>query len=112
MAILEAAGGDATKIKVTDVSILLSWHQHPKVASMKKEGKLSSWVAIVNRGKVTSSFEKWTNANNIKLLEAQSDIGEMAHTAFGRLKAPKKKVGVGGAHDDPGRVQQINSQQE
>ncbi len=33
----EAAGGNATKIKATDLTILLSWHQHPKVAGMKKE---------------------------------------------------------------------------
>ena len=58
MAILETAGGDATKIKATDLTILLSWHQHPKVAGMKKEEKLSAWVAIVNRGKAPPSFEK------------------------------------------------------
>ncbi len=27
----QAAGGDTTKIKATDLTILLSWHQHPKV---------------------------------------------------------------------------------
>ena len=91
LAILEAAGGDATKIKGLDLTILRSWHQHPKVAGMKKEEKLSAWVAIVNRGKAPSSFEKWTNADDLKLLEAQSDIVEMAHTALGHLEALKKK---------------------
>jgi hypothetical protein len=64
--------------------ILLSWHQHPKVAGMKKEEKLSAWVAIVNRGKAPPSFEKWTNADDLKLMEAQSDVVEieMAHTAL------------------------------
>ena len=46
LAILEAAGGDATKIKGSELTILLSWHQHPKVAGMKKEEKLIAWVAI------------------------------------------------------------------
>jgi hypothetical protein len=58
LAILEAAGGDTTKIKGSDLTILLSWHQHPKVAGMKKEEKLSAWVAIVNRGKAPQLFEK------------------------------------------------------
>ena len=91
LAILEAAGGDTTKIKATDLTILLSWHQHPKVAGMKKEGKLSVWAAIVNRGKEPPSLEKWTDADNIKLLEAQSEVVEMAHTALRHLEALKKK---------------------
>ena len=41
---------------------------------MKKEEKLSGWVVIVNRGKAPPLFEKWTDADNLKLLEAQSDI--------------------------------------
>ena len=45
-AILEAAGGNATKIKGSELTILHSWHQHPKVAGMKKEEKLIAWVAI------------------------------------------------------------------
>ena len=72
LAILEAAGGDATKIKGTDLTILLSWHQHPKVAGMKKEEKLSAWVAIFNRGKAPLSFEKWTNADDLKLLKTRT----------------------------------------
>jgi len=91
LAILDAAGGDATKIMGLDSTILLSWHQHPKVAGMKKEEKLNVWVAIVNRGKAPPSFEKWTDADDIKLSEAQSGVVEMTHTALGHLEAPKKK---------------------
>ena len=36
-------------------------------------------------------FEKWTNADDLKLLEAQADVVEMAHTALGHLEALKKK---------------------
>jgi hypothetical protein len=91
LAILEAAGGNATKIKGSDLTILLSWHQHPKVAGMKKEEKLSAWVAIVKHGKAPLSFEEWTDADDLKLLEAQSDVVKMAHTALGHLEALKKK---------------------
>jgi hypothetical protein len=60
---------------------------------MKKEEKLSAWVAIVNRGKAPPSFEKWTDDDDLKLMEAQSDVVEieMAHTALGHMEAPKKK---------------------
>ncbi len=40
LAILDLAGGNAMKIKATDLTILLSWHQHSKLAGMKKEEKL------------------------------------------------------------------------
>ena len=57
----------------------------------EEEGKLSAWVVIVNHGKAPPSFEKWTNANNVKLLGSQSNVIEMAHTALGHMEAPKKK---------------------
>ena len=41
---------------------------------MKKEEKLSGWVVIVNRRKAPPLFEKWTDAGDLKLLEAQSDV--------------------------------------
>jgi hypothetical protein len=81
LAILDLAGGNATKIKATDLTILLSWHQHPKLAGMKKKEKLIAWLAIVDRGTAPPLFEKWTDANDIKLLEAQSDVIKMAHMA-------------------------------
>ncbi len=36
-------------------------------------------------------FEQWTNDNDARLLEAQSDVIKIAHTAIGHLKAIKKK---------------------
>ena len=37
------------------------------------------------------SFKRWTDAKDAKLLEAQSDVVEMAHTAIGHLEELKKK---------------------
>ncbi len=91
LATLDLAGGNTMKIKTTTLIILLSWHQHPKLAGMKKEEKLIVCLAIVDCGTAPPLFEKWTNADDIKLLEAQSDIVEMAHTALGHLEALKKK---------------------
>ncbi len=84
-------GGDHTKLTSSNLTILLTWHEHAKVATMKKEDKLAARVAIVSSGKVPLAFERWTDANNVKLLEAQSNVVEMAHTALGHLKALKKK---------------------
>ena len=36
-------------------------------------------------------FEKWTDANDSELLNAQLDVIKIAHTAIGHLEALKKK---------------------
>jgi len=59
---------------------------------MKKEEKLAAWVDIVSSGsRAPPSYKKWTEVDDGKLLEAQSDIVEMAHTALGHLEELKKK---------------------
>ncbi len=73
------------------MTVLLTWHQHAKVGTRKKEEKLVAWLAIVNRGRVPPSFEQWTNDDDAKLLEVQSDIVEMAHMALAHLEELKKK---------------------
>ena len=58
---------------------------------MKKEEKLIAWMQIKSSGKAPPSFDRWTDADEEKLLEAQSDFVEMAHTAIGHLEEMKKK---------------------
>jgi hypothetical protein len=58
---------------------------------MKKDAKLAAWVAIDGSKKPPPLFERWTNDDDAKLLEAQSDVVEMAHTAIGHLEELKKK---------------------
>ena len=84
-------GGDNTMLTSSDLTILLTWHQHAKVATMKKDAKLAAWVAIVGSGRAPPSFKRWTDTDDVKLLEAQSDSVEMAHTAIGHLEELKKK---------------------
>ena len=74
-----------------DLTTLLTWHKHPKVAGMKKDAKFVEWMEIKNRGKAPPAFERWIDGNKEKLLKAQSDIVDMAHTALGQLEALKKK---------------------
>ncbi len=48
-------------------------------------------MELKNRGKAPPAFDKWTDGNEEKLLEVQSDIVDMAHTALGQLEALEKK---------------------
>ena len=73
------------------MTVLLTWYQHATVSKMKKEEKLAAWVDIVSSGRVPPFYKKWTKVDGGKLLEAQSDIVEMAHTALGHLEELKKK---------------------
>ena len=75
----------------TNLTVLLTWYQHANVAKMKKDEKLAAWVVIVSSGRAPPPYERWTGVDDAKLLEAQSDIVEMAHTALGHLKELKKK---------------------
>ena len=91
MIIQAAKGGDVTKLTRTNLTVLLTWYQHANVAKMKKDKKLAAWVVIVSSGRAPPPYERWTGVDDAKLLEAQSDIVEMAHTALGHLEELKKK---------------------
>ncbi len=41
-------GRDHTKLTYSNLKVLLTWHQHAKVAMMKKKDKLVAWLAIIN----------------------------------------------------------------
>ncbi len=89
--ILERKGDNPTKLTATDLMALLTWHQHPQVAVTKKDAKFVAWMEIKRRGKAPPAFDKWTNHDKEQLVEAQSDVVKMAHTALGHLEALKKK---------------------
>jgi hypothetical protein len=61
---------------------------------MKKDKRLAAWVVIVSSGRATPRYERWTGIDDAKLLEVQSDIVEMAHTALGHLEELKMKESV------------------
>jgi hypothetical protein len=79
------------KLTGANLTVLLTWYQHSNVAKMKKDKKLAAWVVIVSSGRAPPPYEQWSGVDNAKLLEAQSDIVEMAHTALGHLEELKKK---------------------
>ena len=89
--ILQEKGENPMTLTSADLSALLTWHQFPKVAGMKKEDKLVAWMQIKSSRKAPPLFDRWTDADEEKLLEAQSDFVEMAHTAIGHLEEMKKK---------------------
>jgi hypothetical protein len=84
-------GEDVTKLTLADLGVLLTWYQRANVAKMKKPERLAAWVAIVSSGRAPPAYERWTKADEANLLEAQSDVVEMAHTALGHLEELKKK---------------------
>ena len=75
----------------SDLTALLTWHQHPKVAGMKEEAKFIVWLEIKNHKRPPPLLKIWTNADEEQLLEAQSNIIDMAHTALGHLEVLKKR---------------------
>ena len=89
--ILRRKGDDVTKLNSGDLSILLTWHQVSKVVDMNKDKKLAAWLRIVGSRKSPPSFEKWTDEDEVRLEEAQSEIVDMAHTAIGHMEELKKK---------------------
>jgi len=89
--ILRRKGDDVTKLNSGDLSILLTWHQVSKVVDMNKDKKLAAWLRIVGSRKSPPSFEKWTDEDEVRLEEVQSDIIDMAHTALGHMEELKKK---------------------
>ncbi len=91
LAILERTGNDITQLKVSDLTVLLTWHQVPKVASMKKEEKQNAWQRIVESRQLPPPYEKWTVEDDLLLEEAESNVVEMAHTHLGHMEALKKK---------------------
>ena len=90
--ILQRKGENPTTMTGTDLTALLTWHQHPKVASLNKNAKFVAWMEIKRRGKAPPALNKWTHDDKEQLKEAQSNVVEMAHTALGHLEALKKKA--------------------
>ena len=80
-----------TKLTLADLGVLLTWYQRANVTKMKKPERLAAWVAIVSSERAPPAYERWTEADEANLLEAQSDVVEMAHTALGHLEELKKK---------------------
>ena len=76
---------------MADLGVLLTWYQHANIAKRNKPERLAAWAAIVSSGRAPPSYEQWTEADDANLLEAQSDVVEMAHTALGHLEDLKKK---------------------
>ncbi len=90
--ILQRKGKNPTTMTGTDLTALLTWHQHPKVASLNKNAKFVAWMEIKRRGKAPPALNKWTHDDKEQLKEAQSNVVEMAHTALGHLEALKKNA--------------------
>ena len=63
---------------MSNLTVLSTWHQLAKVASVEKR-------------KVLPPFKNWTNADDLKLEEAKLDTVKMAHTRLGHMGELNKK---------------------
>ena len=78
--ILEAKGSDPLKLTVADLTVLLTWHQHQKVAGMNKAAKVLAWKGIVDKNWQPPLFSRWTEADERKLAEASVTTVTIGHT--------------------------------
>ena len=89
--ILDAKGSDPAKLTAADLTVLLTWYQHKKVAGMNKAAKVQVWKDIVDNHRQPPSFSRWTIDNERKLAEACQTTVDIGHTALGKMEEMKKK---------------------
>lgn len=81
---------EGSKLRVKDVEDLLAWHKVKKVGDMSKDEKFKAWEEIARKGTVPPKCDRWTDEDEMALIEsARMDLG-VADTALGRLRARKK----------------------
>ncbi len=87
----KAKGSNPEKLTATDLTVLLTWHQHKKVAGMNKATKVIVWKEIVDNNRQPPLFSRWTEADERKLAEALATTVDIGHTALRRMVEMKKK---------------------
>jgi hypothetical protein len=88
---IETKGSNPSKLTVAYLTILLTWHQHQKIAGMNKAAKVLAWKGISDNNWQPPSFSKWTKADERKLAEASATIVTIGHTALIRMVDMRKK---------------------
>ena len=58
----------------------------PKAAEGKLEIKRKKWQEILDSGKTSKIYNKWSDAEETELQSLKSDTIDLADTALGRLK--------------------------
>ncbi len=89
--VLDAKGSGPANLTAADLTTLLTWHQHIKVAGMNKATKVQAWKDIVDNHRQPPFFSRWTEDDERKLAEACQTTVDIGHTALGRMEEMKKK---------------------
>ncbi len=79
-------GRSIDNLRGNELTILLRWHQVPKAAEGKLEIKRKKWQEILDSGKTSKIYNKWSDAEETELQSLKSDTIDLADTALGRLK--------------------------
>ena len=90
--ILSSKGNiDVKKYTVKELESLLTWYNVKKLNSMSKEEKVRKWLEIKEKGSNPPIYERWTDDDEIALVEASRTDLEIGDTAVGRLEEKRKR---------------------
>lgn len=90
-AIIEMKGHGGANYLMKELDTVLKWYATPKLGNMNKEAKLAAWTNICEKSLSPPTYTKWTEDDELKLVEASNPVVEMRHTALGRMESLKKR---------------------
>ena len=87
--ILEKKGDD--KLTGTDLNVLLGWYKIAKIGDLSKDEKMEKWKKLRQDNVQPPAYDKWTDEDERKLIEASKEDLGIGDTAVGRLEAKRKR---------------------
>jgi hypothetical protein len=100
--VLNTKGDAGTGWNVEDVNAVLAWYNHPQRNKLtSKESKLKAWDELRAWGKSPPTYERWTDDDEMKLLEASKANITVDDTALGRAQMKRK-------HDFDSRIETMS----
>ena len=75
----------------TDLNVLLGWYKIAKIADLSKDEKMEKWKKLRQDNVQPPAYDKWTDEDERKLIEASKEDLGIGDTAVGRLEAKRKR---------------------
>ena len=86
-----ALGKPIANLRVSELEILLKWHDNDNWKGGNKEEKCIKWQAIVNSGAAPADIVEWTEEHNNRLQTLKSKKLTIKDTALGRLREENER---------------------
>ena len=88
---LATKGDNSTGWNGEDVNAVLAWYNHPQRNKLtSKESKLKVWDELRALGKSPPTCERWTDDDEMELIEASKANITVNDTALGRAQMKRK----------------------